>query len=253
MNWYTLAKKKKRRQPKEKMIPPFARSMAYAQTGEWWIIDGTAFFADAEIGDYNHSGMVIEHILSYHDIPDTIDLNKETEESLALKGLNQEEIDAVLDKTDPREYGLKHLGWKRVKMNNIDTYTLVEQDLKEIANGLFDANNALEDDSETPFNIWVDSTKVFYEMVPYSVIRDGNPSALRIYASGAAQYASKKGWYKRAQSVLFIDPEDMKKIISLVDKIKKGNREWTDEELQVQQNHRELIEGILQGKVFVDD
>ena len=33
-----------------------------AQQGEWWIISGQANYADANIGDMNHSGYVIDAI-----------------------------------------------------------------------------------------------------------------------------------------------------------------------------------------------
>lgn len=52
-------------------------------------------------------------------------------------------------------------------------------------------------------------------------------------------------WYKKSQSALFIEPEDVRKIISLVNKIRLGKTDWTEEELQLQQNYPHIIEKIL--------
>lgn len=37
---------------------------SFSQQGEWWIQDGSAMFADGDIGDYNHEAMVIETVRS---------------------------------------------------------------------------------------------------------------------------------------------------------------------------------------------
>ena len=34
----------------------------FAQTGEYWIQDGSAMFADGDIGDMNHEAMVLESV-----------------------------------------------------------------------------------------------------------------------------------------------------------------------------------------------
>ena len=153
-----------------------------SQQGEWWIIDGQALFADAKIGDMNHSGYVIETILSNYDIDvERFDLSKVTEEWLREKGLDDEEINVVFDKTDPRIYGMEKLGWKRVAGRNVQTQTLTTNDLKDIANGLYDANNDLTSDSNEEFNIEVMATGAFYTDVPYNVICQENPALLRQY------------------------------------------------------------------------
>lgn len=169
-----------------------------AQQGEWWIIDGTAQFADSNIGDMNHSGYVIDSILSNHDLDsDRFDLTKENEKSLRSRGLTDEEINVVLDKTDPRIYGMKVLGWKRVAGRNIQTQTLTESDLKDIDYGLWDAyEQELENDNEMEFNIEVMGNSTYYSDVPYSIISNHNPLALREYGR---VYAKNLSWYKFAQ------------------------------------------------------
>ena len=169
----------------------------HAQSGEWWIIDQSAHFADAEIGDVNHSGMVIDAILSNYDLdPDRFDLTKETPESLKGRGLTEEEINVVLDKIDPRVYGMKELGWKRVAGRNVQTQTLTEEDLKDIDYGLYDAyEQEVEGDNELEFNIEVMGNNTYYSGVPYSVISTHNPLNLREYGR---VYAKKDGWNKIA-------------------------------------------------------
>jgi hypothetical protein len=148
--------------------------------GEWWIIDGFAIFADAEIGDMNHSGVVIEHILGQHDLdPDRVDVDKLTDEQLLENGLNQEEIDVVRDRVDPRDYGMKHLGWKRVAGNNIQTNTLTFDDLREIGNGIYDMDSEIKDDEE--FYIEVLGNRKIYSNVPYSVISNCDLNQLGQY------------------------------------------------------------------------
>ena len=42
--------------------------------------------------------------------------------------------------------------------------------------------------------------------------------------------------------------EEIKKIYSLVDKIISGKRDYTEEELQLQANHSDIIEKILRQR-----
>lgn len=146
--------------------------------GEWWIIDGHAEFAD---DNTNHSGLVLDHILSIHDIePETFDLSKVTDKILLEQGMSQEEIEYVFDRKDPREYGLKNLGWKRVHGNNIQTQTLTPEDIKSIEYGLYDIDEEVADRKEE-FNIEVVGNGMFFRGVPYSAIESGNPSAILEY------------------------------------------------------------------------
>lgn len=151
--------------------------------GEWWIMDGQAQFADAEVGDMNHSGYVIEHILSQHDFDsDTTDLTELTDEQLVEAGLIQEEIDVVRDRVDPREYGMKNLGWKRVAGNNIQTQTLTFDDLRAIGNGIYDIDDEVKDNEE--FYIEVMGNNKLYSGVPYSVINNCDVNQLGQYTRG---------------------------------------------------------------------
>ena len=186
--------------------------------GEWWIIDGSAIYADGNIGDMNHEGYVIDHIRSKYGCVDMewreykkslaiekfeeefgetpteeyIDDNQQQMDDLMLKKLNEmgmtnEEYVIAEENGDARKYGLEKLGWKRVARNNIETFTLTVEDLQEISNGLYDAYGDEIKDS-TKFNIEVISTRAFYTDVPYSIISEYHTSSLRIYAAN---------WYKK--------------------------------------------------------
>jgi len=52
-------------------------------------------------------------------------------------------------------------------------------------------------------------------------------------------------WYKKAQEYYFVAPNEMKKILALVEKIKSGNTEWTAEELELQMNYPKIVEKFL--------
>ena len=164
--------------------------------GEWWIMGGQAQFADGDVGDMNHSGYVIEHIISNHidelnEIleqkgmdeayeSDQIDLDNFTRDELVAAGLSNEEIMALNGSMDPRDYGMKHLGWKRVKGNYIQTYTLTNDDLKEITNGLWEADENCENEE---FNIEIGSTNIVYRYIPWAVLILDNVAELTPYSN----------------------------------------------------------------------
>lgn len=205
-------------------------SKKIAQRGEWWIIDSQAVFADSDVGEMGHEGYVIDAIqrkYAYNEFDkgEWIDWDgfkkelameeyeeqygkrpteesyqqyKDAMEDLYLKklkemGITDEEYAIAEGIGDARAYGMEHLGWKRVAGNNVQTQTLTTYDLKQIADGLYDINNDLDENSDVPFNIEVVSTGAFYTDVPYKLISDRAPSMMRQYQN---VYAKKKGWYK---------------------------------------------------------
>ena len=191
--------------------------------GEYWIDEsGYAMYADGDIGDANHELLALERllreVLSYFDIdepeeinldsaldtyfdqiyqhmePDLSDEQKELWKNdriavimdyLETKGMSyvKDAISAVYGKTDPREYALKHWGWKRVHGNNIETWTLTPEDMQNIVRGLDDSgelDEGEEGDLEE-LNIEVRSTGKFYQNVPLHVLETGNPAVLNSY------------------------------------------------------------------------
>lgn len=191
------------------MIQKYSTLKTALSYGEFWLIGGQAAGADGDIGDTNHAGMVQQQLLSdlveevnsetglrlnpdymdwdtlYKEIAEYLE-TQETPENpekevgafiLETIGFDEAKYNVVIDAVDPRDYGLEHLGWKRVKGNEIQTWTLTPDDIREIGDGLYDAYGE-EVESET-FNLEVYSTGKYYTEVPWEIINSGNIAALR--------------------------------------------------------------------------
>ena len=55
--------------------------------------------------------------------------------------------------------------------------------------------------------------------------------------------------YKLATRKIIIPAKDYDKLISLIEKIVKGEINWSAEELELQQNYTEAIESVLRKKM----
>lgn len=221
-----------------------------SQTGEWWIINGQAIYANSDIGDIGHEGVVLDMVRSeiaemmgvnldseYYDwdevkqncvdiyfenqddenkqimlnkwgvndkqeLIDKVPYDTDIFDSIAIEeGVEKKQIDVADNVTDPRGYGMKELGWKRVIQDNIQTWTLTPDDLHNIFNGIDDIIGDFAEDNadDSEFNIEVMATGKMYYNVPYSVIADLNPMKLREYElSYGGAYARNLNWYKLA-------------------------------------------------------
>ena len=194
----------------------FNRMIRLAElAGEWWVIDGDAAFADGDTGDINHEGMVADHVRRQYaddrfDRGEYVDWDafeasllaeriaggrldagtmdskakdQLVREALAELGMTPEEIAIARNSSniDARDWGLEHLGWKRVKDRYVDTWNLEARDLAAIARGLGNAYESVEDESELVFDINVVSTRTLYEDVPFAVIESNTPDELLPY------------------------------------------------------------------------
>lgn len=164
--------------------------------GEWWIVDGQPMLADGDTGDINHKRMVVDYIYAQYDLdPDTfyfdideingiigqmndfhsnedivkycedyrIDENIVRDILRRVEGITEDEKSVLLGGMDARDYGLKYLGWIRVKGNNIETWIIDDSTLREIANGMSDASEMEEEElNEEEFYIDVLSTRTTY-------------------------------------------------------------------------------------------
>lgn len=167
MNWYTRYLKKQ------------------AVQGEWWIEDGSAQYCDGDIGDVNHEIAAREAIAyKYLDDPEQLEETIEdwffslSTEQISELGITPEEAQ-VLAGGDAREYAMKHLGWKRMAGNSVETWTLTSNDLRSIADGIWDAYGEQAEGEE--FTIYVYSNQKTYWDVPLEVIESGNPVKLVHY------------------------------------------------------------------------
>lgn len=171
--------------------------------GEFWLASGQALFADGNIGDYNHEGYVIEQVQNQYKDNDRlswdewqIELAKDYAERNNVQGMDEEEILlAALKETgisdeeyeiaegrgDARLFAIKNWGWKRVLGTNIETWTISAGDMRELANGLWDAYG--EDVEKATFDIHVLSNNKWYNDVPDEVLSVANPMKLRDYDS----------------------------------------------------------------------
>lgn len=220
-----------------------------AQHGEWWIVDGSAEYADADTGEIGHEGIVLDMVRreiaetfglqwlgEYYDWDEVkqeciraylrdqdeedqkklmkiwnandedefigmVPYESEIFDSIAQKeGIEKLKIDVADNTTDPRDYGMKELGWKRVAGNNIQTWTLTRDDLHSISNGIDDILGEFgQGGGGITYNIEVGSTGKMYTDVPVEVIENLSPMDLRKYEYSYLMYAKLKKKIKTAQ------------------------------------------------------
>lgn len=193
------------------------RTRANPVRGEWWIDDsGTALYADGDVGDMGHEAYVIDSLTRRLldemgiDVDDQAGVIDDWSDNIASVIREEEgefdgDVDPFIEKVaakiwkdasqrkdavliahgggDARKYGMQYDGWKRVQGHNIETWTLTTQDLKAITNGLYDAAGGDEIDDDETFNIYVFSTGMWYQEVPWSVLSEDDPGKLRIYGT----------------------------------------------------------------------
>ena len=199
--------------------------------GEFWLINGQAAGADGDIGDTNHAGMVQEQVLrelveeinseTGLDISEETDwfnldaeiqkyLDREVDKDdtttpspthddvtnfiLNVVGFDKDKFDVVTDTVDPRDYGLQHLGWKRMKGDVIQTWTLTQRDLAQIADGVYDAYN--EECEGMTFVLEVSATGKMYSEVPWEVLSSENVSSLREFETHYGSVGKKASLVK---------------------------------------------------------
>lgn len=180
--------------------------------GEFWIdSSGMLLYADGDVGDYNHemyaTQQLLSEILEYFGInevenldiysyypqiksflsPERLEEFEESPDTVIFDILKEHGYPNVEDaykviygRKDPREYALKHWGWKRVHGNNIQTMFLTESDLRIISRALGELLQTEEDENET-FTIEVYSTHNVYDDVPLNIIDSGDVSRLIEY------------------------------------------------------------------------
>ena len=189
----------------------------WTRIGEWWIDDsGTALYADGDVGDMGHEAYVIDtltrRLLSTMDI-DTMDehvgwISDKENEKLIKAQMKEEEFEGDIeqfieeaakriwkdkaqredalaicgDSGDARKYGMQYDGWIRVAGHGFECWELTKDVLKRMGDGIYDAGHEDVDDEEI-FEIYVHKTQMHYTDVPWRVINDGDPGALRVYGT----------------------------------------------------------------------
>lgn len=100
--------------------------------GEYWIDDGSLQFADGDVGDYNHEGLAIVHIISSFsdsiiDLAEDLGIETDGLDFEGFDGVNPDAISEVLSEIneilkkqnnqDPNEYIMKFLGANTEALN----------------------------------------------------------------------------------------------------------------------------------------
>ena len=87
---------------------------------------------------------------------------------------------------DPREFAIKHWGWKRVVDENIETWYATANDMTTIASGLWDA---YQDSAERgKYNIYSYAYKRWFNEVPFYVLESGDVARLRQFGLRAETF-----------------------------------------------------------------
>lgn len=164
------------------------------ERGEWWIDeDGQSVYADGDIGDMNHEGLVIQRVLCsladkmgvydyddgdwdyirdkvtkkyLEDHPELEDQEIDTDKLfmmlLMINGVDTEIISLAQGNGDARQYAAENWGWKHVNDDSVNTWTLTPDDADIILSGLWDIHGELEPDDE--FEIYVHTTEESYTL-----------------------------------------------------------------------------------------
>lgn len=124
-----------------------------------YVLETLQYEVAETFGIYNHEGITPEDEFFKQIIEKIIEEAPELEQTInQLKKKNQVEkiviqklkesgysdklandmVYTLLGFMDPRDFAIIHWGWKRVLDNMVETYTLTPNDMKTIANGLYD-------------------------------------------------------------------------------------------------------------------
>jgi hypothetical protein len=94
------------------------------------------------------------------------------EEELLKEGFSQEEISAAEGRGDLRLFAIKNWGWKRVMNNQIETYTLTDNDLNVISKGLSDIVQN-DEEGNSLWNIESINPRQYLQNIPLKYIDMG--------------------------------------------------------------------------------
>jgi hypothetical protein len=186
--------------------------------GEYWYTDGSLYYCDGDVCDDNHERIVIDHILNKNNLFEYSEQigfeevtgilfsrdNLKTDEQIQeysedynidvktikdilenASSMTDEDISYLGGRKDAREYGLKNLGWIRIKRNDFQTFHLDNEQLKRVSYAIDEIweqeDQDYTDEQQETINIEVIKTHKYYTDVPISVVKEGDVGALRIY------------------------------------------------------------------------
>lgn len=212
-------------------------------TGEYWLDGTTPLYADGNVGDWTHEGMVMDYVR--REIADSLGMYEFTndeyvdwdgfyrelmsrhddDEDAMLKELQEEGVTdeqwaVANDMADAREYGMRVLGYHRVQAHSVETHAMTPSKLREIGNGLLEIAEqegmpeGIENDPNWTFHVSVYSTGQSYNLTIGEMIRGTtqsiNPQAASMDTyNKAANIAGRK--HADAESLKTMHPYYAKK------------------------------------------
>jgi len=196
--------------------------------GEYWIQEGGhAVYADGDLTHEGIAVQAVIHEIMgmfdvYNDdeyvdwdevsqdilkaIKDDFD-DEEREKYKWLTGHTSEDYDLIVDKmkemgdpnadekirvlygtTDAREYALKHWGWKTVRENDIETWTLTPSDMRTIADGIHEIEYEISEDAEFHISVYGQSRNFTITMRELVAGRIGGAAAPSLVGRKISQW-----------------------------------------------------------------
>ena len=191
------------------------KELKYAlTTGEYWIMGGQVVGADSDIGDYNHEGYAIESAQyqimdgegdwenwKWEAASEVFDSKmeeaitpeqkqqlqqqwNEDQDEFLMEALRERGVSAELYQMseghgDIRNLAMKLWGWKRLCNTDVQTWTIDDSDVNEIADGIYDAYS--EDAETMSFTIEVMSTGQIFDDIPFTVLSERGLGGLAYY------------------------------------------------------------------------
>jgi len=177
--------------------------------GEYWVINGSAEYADGDNGDKNHEMIAYEHIANEH-----IDAINDLAESLGLQvpNLNTLDFENVVEIT----HGL---------LDSIRKKLFEQNDPKQLPERLplFKSENEIFNEIQKRLNIDKEALQILMEGVHF-----GSPLDPRVYMM------KKEGWIVVRNNNIELYGIDNKKLENLssgIDSIIDQEAEWSEEEI----------------------
>jgi hypothetical protein len=142
-------------------------------------LNDAGYIKDGTADEITDASDIEEPLIKYLHDNNPYKSADQLEEALEVVGLKN-------GKTDARDYGMKWLGYVRVKNNDVQTWYLRSEDMRNIASGLssiLEDRGAYDDDEadEEKFNIEVVASGKYYQDVPMSVIDECDVMKIALY------------------------------------------------------------------------
>lgn len=140
---------------------------------EYWITDdGTAIFADGDIGDVGHEGIVLDYLANsiadeveypsngYQGV-DHYSLVKYIYDAGIEDEINPKILATLEERYDARIFAVEEWGWSRMTDNEIETLQITPMTLKVIARGIEDTQEQFPENEFLVFSYKTKESEVY--------------------------------------------------------------------------------------------